>query len=238
MRRSVIVITLLLGVPAIAKAHVTVNPRASKPGAEEQYTVRVPTEKQVATTSVELEVPDSITVSDVSAPEGATHEEKRQTGRIVTIIWTKEIKPRERAEFTFVAKNPASGAEITWKIHQRYSDGTVSDWSPTTKLAAAGEAAAASAPRVGSSPDEAATIETWLKGYDQAFNAKDLDKLGTFYHQHLRIVGVPVGRGQDGVVHARVELRSIVIQSEADVRARATASFTIPARSTRGASIV
>jgi hypothetical protein len=25
-------------------------------------------------------------------------------------------------------------------------------------------------------------IETWLNGYDAAFNANDLDKLATFYH--------------------------------------------------------
>jgi hypothetical protein len=28
-------------------------------------------------------------------------------------------------------------------------------------------------------PDEAATVAAWLKGYDAAFNAKDLDKLAT-----------------------------------------------------------
>ncbi len=203
MRRSVIVTTLLLGVPALARAHVTVNPRASNPGAEETYTVRVPTEKPVATTFVELEVPEGVTVSKVSAPEGATHEEKRVAGRIVTIIWTKDIKPKESAEFTFVAKNPATGAEITWKVHQRYSDGTVSDWSPKTTLAASAEATASpaeaystgpatagevpSAPQAGSSPDGAAVIETWLRGYDQAFNAKDLDKLATFYHPDVTI---------------------------------------------------
>ena len=187
MRHLLIVIAVLLGVPAIALAHVTVSPRASKSGAEEKYTVRVPTEKQVATASVELEVPDSVTVSDVSAPEGAKHEELRQAGRIVTIIWTKDIKPRESAEFTVVAKNPAAGAEIIWKVHQRYSDGTGSDWSPTTKLVTVGEASAASAPQAGGSVDAAAAIETWLKGYDQAFNAKDLDRLATFYHPDVTI---------------------------------------------------
>jgi ketosteroid isomerase-like protein len=30
--------------------------------------------------------------------------------------------------------------------------------------------------------DEAAAIAGWLKGYDVAFMAKDLDKLATFYH--------------------------------------------------------
>ena len=134
MRRIIVVSALALAVPITAFAHVTVNPRTSKPGTEEKYTVRVPTEKQVATTSVELEVPDGVIVSEVSAPAGAKHEEKRQAGRIVTITWTMEIKPRENALFTFVAKTPASPADIVWKVHQRYSDGTVSEWAPITKL--------------------------------------------------------------------------------------------------------
>jgi len=32
-----------------------------------------------------------------------------------------------------------------------------------------------------------AAIETWLKGYDAALNAKDLDKLATFYHPDVTI---------------------------------------------------
>lgn len=34
---------------------------------------------------------------------------------------------------------------------------------------------------------EAAAIETWLKGYDAAFNAKDLDTLATFYHPDVTV---------------------------------------------------
>ena len=35
--------------------------------------------------------------------------------------------------------------------------------------------------------DDAAAITAWLKGYDVAFNAKDLDKLATFYHPEVTI---------------------------------------------------
>jgi ketosteroid isomerase-like protein len=35
--------------------------------------------------------------------------------------------------------------------------------------------------------DEAATVEAWLKGYDAAFTAKDLDKLAAFYHPDVTI---------------------------------------------------
>lgn len=34
---------------------------------------------------------------------------------------------------------------------------------------------------------EAAVIEKWLSGYDAAFNAKDLEKLGTYYHPDVTI---------------------------------------------------
>lgn len=35
--------------------------------------------------------------------------------------------------------------------------------------------------------NDVATIETWLQGYDAAFNAKDLDRLATFYHPEVTI---------------------------------------------------
>lgn len=43
-------------------------------------------------------------------------------------------------------------------------------------------------PAVASSAVQAdAGIETWLKGYDAAFNANDLEKLATFYHPDVTI---------------------------------------------------
>lgn len=140
-RSTISALLLAVLIPASAYAHVGVLPRASKPGAEETYTVRVPTEKAVATTSVELDTPDGVTIVKVTDIEGATHQEKRTGDRITMITWTREIKPRESAQFTFVAKNPATGEKIVWKIRQRYADGTVSDWVPATTLAAPGEGA-------------------------------------------------------------------------------------------------
>jgi uncharacterized protein (TIGR02246 family) len=192
MKRLAILAALALAVPAVASAHVGVRPRESKAGAEERYTVRVPTEGQVVTTSVELEIPDGVTVIDVPAAADAKHELKRQGERVVAIIWTKEIKPRESAEFVFVAKNPAAGSEIVWKAHQRYADGTASDWvnppgqrspAPITKLVPVSTAADAQA----GSGGDAAAIDAWLNQYDAAFLAKDLEKLATFYHPDVTI---------------------------------------------------
>lgn len=108
-------------------AHVTVMPRESQGGAEQRYTIRVPTEGQVATTSVELEVPQGLTVIQVAAGDNYTFEARREGSRIVAITWKREIPPKEAAEFTFIARNPNTG-QLAWKAHQRFSDGTSADW--------------------------------------------------------------------------------------------------------------
>ena len=57
MRKHSVLATLAVLVPSFAVGYVSVRPRESKPGAEEQYTVRVPTEGAVATTHVVLDIP-------------------------------------------------------------------------------------------------------------------------------------------------------------------------------------
>lgn len=141
--RLMVLTASLLSVCAVAEAHVRITPRESKPGATETYTARVPTEGKVTTISVQLDVPDGVTIVSASAPAGMKCELKRDGDRIVAIIWTVEIKPGEATELPFVARNPTSGDEIVWKVHQRYADGTSSEWigpagtrgpAPVTKL--------------------------------------------------------------------------------------------------------
>jgi uncharacterized protein YcnI len=142
MKTTMLVGVLLLSATP-AFAHVAVTPRESKAGATETYTLRVPSEGGKTTTSVVLDVPDGVTILSVMGPEGAKHEEKKSGDRIVQITWTIEIKAGASAQLTFVAKNPPQGDSISWKVHQHYSDSTVSDWvgavgsrapAPATKL--------------------------------------------------------------------------------------------------------
>ena len=125
---------------SVAQAHVKVRPAESKPGADETYTVMVPTEGKVSTTSVELEAPLGVVVVSV---QGGAYE-LTKTGDHTTITWKTEIPPGEHQEFVFVAKNPSSASEIAWKAHQHFADGAVADWveapggrrpGPVTKLA-------------------------------------------------------------------------------------------------------
>ena len=150
LKRHVVLAALVLTLPSLAMAHVSVRPRESKPGAEEKYTVRVPTEGAVATTHVQLEIPTGVTVLEVVPAAGATFETTKDGDRITAITWKKEIPPKQAAEFVFRARNPSSG-EIVWKAHQHFVDGTAADWvgpagdrrpAAVTKLAPAAAAAA------------------------------------------------------------------------------------------------
>ncbi len=185
MKRTILVASML-AIPALAFAHVTVRPAQSKPGVEEHYTVRVPTEGQVATTSLQLDIPEGVNVTDVPAAQGVPPEVRKSGDRIVSIVWKKEIPPKQSAEFLFTARNPPGGEQITWQARQNFSDGTSRPWTPGTKLASS-PAPAASAGQGLATGADTASIESWLKGYDEAFNAKDLDKLAAFYHPEVTV---------------------------------------------------
>ena len=146
MTRVIACTASALLIAAAAEAHVSVRPRESKAGATEKYTVRVPTEGRVATTSIELEIPRGVTVDSVEPADGVKSEMKREGTQVVSITWTVMIEPGQNRELVFVAKNPLDATEIVWKAHQRYADGTSSDWvgavgtrqpAPVTKLTVA-----------------------------------------------------------------------------------------------------
>jgi uncharacterized protein YcnI len=199
MKKNLFFTILVLLVPSFAIAHVSVRPRESKPGAEQQYTVRVPTEGAVATTHAVLEIPADVTVLEVLPAEGTTFETAKQGDRITAITWKKAIPPKASAEFVFRARNPAAG-QIVWKAHQHFSDGTVADWvgvagdkRPASVTKLSGQSAA------GGPSGDAVVIETWLQSFDAAFNAKDLDKLVLPHGRHdLYVQWVqPVSRHTD-----------------------------------------
>ena len=95
-----------------ASAHVTVQPNEAELGAEVAYTLSVPSEGDVVTASVVLEIPAGVTViSIVGAPD--SYEVKKEGDRITVITWKTFIPAGDRGEIHFVAKNPTAGAEIT-----------------------------------------------------------------------------------------------------------------------------
>ena len=111
------VAVLIVGGVVSAAAHVVVLPLESTAGADEQYTVRVPTEGDVATVSVELEIPDGVRVTDVPESVRYTFQLARDSNRVVSITWTQTIAPGERAEFVFGAQNPISDLRTATASH-------------------------------------------------------------------------------------------------------------------------
>ena len=119
---------MALAVASSVSAHVTVWPRASTFGAYEKYTVRVPTEGKIATTSIELTIPDGVTFISIGKAIGHTYELKRTEGRVVGIVWSMKIDPGEFAEFSFIGRNPKDGKQLAWKAVQKFADGTATQW--------------------------------------------------------------------------------------------------------------
>ncbi len=120
---------LALTIPAIAQSHTTISPRQSMHGATVKYTIRIPTEGDVATTGAELDVPEGVIVESLQVPVGWEYDVERADDRIVSITWRADIQPGEFLEVGFVARNPRQGSEIVWILRQNFADGTVTDWT-------------------------------------------------------------------------------------------------------------
>ncbi len=135
--RPVVAAVFITAAIAVLSGHASIGPAESKLGASERYTLRVPTEGDVATVGVDLAVPDGVTVSYVQASGGWTSELRRDGTRIVGISWKVQIPPAHFGEFAFNARNPKDGTALIWKVTQRFADGSASEWIPSTKLVAA-----------------------------------------------------------------------------------------------------
>lgn len=119
--------------PSLADAHVSIWPRESSAGISERYTIRVPTEGNVATVGAEVEVPEGVVVTRLQVPAGWKHTIKREKDRIVSISYEMSIPPAEFMEISFFARNPREGSEIVWTLRQKFADGTVSDWTKSER---------------------------------------------------------------------------------------------------------
>jgi uncharacterized protein YcnI len=124
----VTVASLVAARPAVA--HAVVFPRTSPPGAYEKYVLRVPNEKDVATTRIEIRFPSEVRVisfADVSGWKLQVISDK--AGRITGAVWTGTLPPQRFVELPFVAVNPKSSALLTWPAFQTYADGERVQWT-------------------------------------------------------------------------------------------------------------
>ena len=126
-------------VPALAFGHATVYPKASTSGAYEKYVLRVPNEKEVATTRVEIRFPAGLRVTSFSDVAGWQLEVLSDSAqRIIGAVWTGTLAPQRFIELPFVGANPKAAGQLVWPVYQTYADGERVEWTgaPGTKAPA------------------------------------------------------------------------------------------------------
>lgn len=123
-------IALTLATPAIASAHAVVYPKVSTPGAYERYVLRVPNEKTVATTRVEIHFPDGLRITGFEDIPGWRLEILTDSAeRIIGAVWTGTLAPQRFVEFPFMAANPKTATELTWQVYQTYQGLPRVEWT-------------------------------------------------------------------------------------------------------------
>lgn len=144
---------LALLTPAALLAHAVVHPDVAPLGAYQKYVLRVPTERDVPTTRIEIRFPDAVTVvSFADVPGWQIEVRTDEAGKVVGATWTGTLPPQRFVEFPFVAVNPRVETTLTWPVVQTYEGGEVVEWSGPE-----GSDAPASVTRVTAGDTEAAT---------------------------------------------------------------------------------
>ena len=178
MQRRLAVLAVAAGalaVPAAAQAHVTVQPTSVPAGAETVLTVRVPNERDDASTvKVDVRLPPGFASASWEAVPGWTVRAVKEklatpiqtddgpiTEGIDRMVWTRTssaggIKPGQFQDFPISVQIPGkAGDKLTFKALQTYSNGEVVRWigapnadtpaPQVTVTAASAQGAAASA---------------------------------------------------------------------------------------------
>ena len=173
-----------LALPAVAAAHVTVNPPEWKAEGFARFAIRVPTERRDAsTTKISVKLPEGVFFVSFQPKPGWKREVKmakldepvdllgdKVTERVDTVTWSGgRIMPGEFDEFGMSLRMPEQeGREIAFPAVQTYSSGEVVRWigepdaeqpAPRVKVlpaAAEGDAGAAASPAASPAPTPAA----------------------------------------------------------------------------------
>ncbi|WP_019911619.1 YcnI family copper-binding membrane protein [Paenibacillus sp. HW567] len=118
---------LVLVLATMASAHVTVSPAESATGAWETYTLKVPSEKDAATTQVDLRIPQGAEFKQYEASPG--WDVTIEGNKVSWIATGKGIQAGQFQRFYFTAKNPDAAGALAWNAYQHYADGSVVEWS-------------------------------------------------------------------------------------------------------------
>lgn len=130
------IVTVAMGTPA--SAHVVVKPAEAATASFQTFTIGVPNEKDIPTTSIKVLIPEG--VKHVTPTQKAGWKISVQTSgpsddaAVTSITWSNgTVAKGMRDDFTFSGQVPAEATELQWKAYQTYSDGTVVSWDQSSE---------------------------------------------------------------------------------------------------------
>lgn len=135
---GVVIAVSSLAFTANAYAHVVVKPAEVLTAGFQTFTIGVPNEKESATTSIKLDIPNGLKYVQPTQKAGwDISVDKQGAGEDATvksITWSgNTVNAGFRDEFTFSGQVPAKATELDWKAYQTYADGTVVSWDKATQ---------------------------------------------------------------------------------------------------------
>lgn len=124
---------VMLSMATVVKAHVSVKPAQVGIGAFQTFTVGVPNEKEVPTTSLRLVIPEGLNYVTPNVKPGWIISVKKsgegEEAKVTEISWTGgSIPAGQRDEFNFSAQTPKENSELKWKAYQTYQTGEIVAW--------------------------------------------------------------------------------------------------------------
>jgi hypothetical protein len=116
---------------AVATAHVEVLPASVPAGEAAEFTVRVPTERDIPTTGVRIAFPPQVTVFSFADPPPGWRITplRRPDGRFRGVAYSGGSIPVARyADFRMLG-TPFEEGTALWRTRQTYADGQVKPWT-------------------------------------------------------------------------------------------------------------
>ncbi len=125
---------------AAVSAHIDIEPKETIPNRWETFTLNVPTEAEMPTIEVQLDIPEGFEVEAVghrSDWDMAIRRDER--GFVREIVWSGgQIPPLTFEEFKLLAKAAKMPGAYDWRARQRYADAQESTWTTRTMVHAEG----------------------------------------------------------------------------------------------------
>jgi uncharacterized protein YcnI len=134
LRKICLLGLMLVMSPAMAWAHIDIEPKETIPGRWETFILNVPTETGSPTIEVQLDIPEGFEVEAIGHRTDWDMAIRRdERGFVREIVWSGgQIPPLTFEEFKLLAKASKAPGSYDWQARQRYTSDQESAWTMRT----------------------------------------------------------------------------------------------------------